>query len=41
MDAGETNTSGLKPDGTVVAVGVNDYGECSVTDRTDIKTDVT
>ncbi len=34
--AGADHTLGLRSDGTVVAVGGNEYGECSVTDWTDI-----
>ena len=36
MSAGSTHTVGLKSDGTVVAVGNNDYGQCNVSDWTDI-----
>ena len=28
--AGYTHTVGLRADGTVVAVGYNDYGQCNV-----------
>ena len=35
--AGSHHTVGLKSDGTVVAVGLNNYGQCDVTDWTDIK----
>ncbi len=34
--AGAWNTLGLRPDGTVVAVGYNSYGQCNVGNWTDI-----
>ena len=36
VSAGEYHTIGLKADGTVVAVGNNDCGQCNVSDWTDI-----
>ena len=36
ISAGSNHTVGLKVDGTVVAVGDNDYGQCDVEDWTDI-----
>ena len=36
VSAGSNNTVGLKSDGTVVAVGYNKYGQCDVSDWTDI-----
>ena len=36
VSAGHSHTVGLKSDGTVVAVGDNDYGQCDVSDWTDI-----
>jgi len=36
VSAGTNHTVGLKLDGTVVAVGDNDYGQCNVSDWTDI-----
>lgn len=36
IEAGGTHAVGLKADGTVVAVGRNDHGECDVEDWTDI-----
>ena len=36
ISAGCTYTVGLKSDGTVVAVGANDYGQCNVSGWTDI-----
>ena len=37
VSAGSRHTVGLKSDGTVVAVGFNIYGQCDVSDWTDIK----
>lgn len=37
ISAGYQHTVGLKADGTVVAVGDNDYGQCDVSDWTEIK----
>ena len=34
--AGSSHTIGLKADGRVVAVGNNNYGQCNVTDWTNI-----
>ena len=34
--AGDSHTVGLKADGTVVAVGVNSYGQCYVSEWTNI-----
>jgi len=34
--AGEYNTAGLRRDGTVVACGLNEDGQCDVQDWTDI-----
>ena len=34
--AGTNHTIGLKSDGTVVAVGWNEYGQCNVSDWRDI-----
>ena len=36
ISAGSDSTVGLKADGTVVAVGDNEYGQCDVSDWTDI-----
>ena len=36
IDAGRAHTIGLKTDGTVVAVGYNNHGQCNVSDWTDI-----
>ena len=36
VSAGTCHTVGLKSDGTVVAVGDNNYGQCDVDDWTDI-----
>ncbi len=36
ISAGNSHTVGLKTDGTVVAVGHNDYGQCDVNSWTDI-----
>lgn len=36
VSAGDYHTVGLKSDGTVVAVGSNDYGECNVSEWKDI-----
>ena len=36
VSAGGNHTVGLKSDGTVVAVGANEYGQCDVADWTDI-----
>ena len=36
VSAGNDHTVGLKSDGTVVAVGDNDDGQCEVADWTDI-----
>ncbi len=36
LSAGFWHTVGLKPDGTVVAVGYNEYGQCNVDSWTDI-----
>ena len=36
ISAGSKHTVGLKSDGTVVAIGNNDYGQCEVEDWTDI-----
>ena len=36
ISAGDAHTVGLKPDGTVVAVGWNNYGQCDVSEWTDI-----
>ena len=36
MAAGTDHTIGLRSDGTVVAVGHNDYGQCAVSGWTDI-----
>ena len=36
ISAGSFNTVGLKVDGTVAAVGSNEYGQCDVSDWTDI-----
>ena len=38
VSAGSYHTVGLKSDGTVVAAGENDYGQCDVQDWTDIVT---
>ena len=36
VSAGQSHTVGLKTDGTVVAVGDNDHGQCDVSNWTDI-----
>ena len=36
VSAGYYHSVGLKADGTVVAVGHNEYGQCNVSDWTDI-----
>ena len=36
IDGGDEHTVGLKEDGTVVAVGDNEHGQCDVSDWTDI-----
>lgn len=36
VSAGLYHTVGLKPDGTVVAVGANNYGQCNVSEWQDI-----
>ena len=36
VSAGDSHTVGLKADGTVVAVGDNDHGQCNVDRWTDI-----
>lgn len=36
VSTGDAHTIGLKSDGTVIAVGYNKYGECDVTEWTDI-----
>ena len=36
ISVGSNHTVGLKADGTVVAVGYNKYGQCEVSDWTDI-----
>lgn len=36
VSAGDNHTVGLKADGTVVAVGKNEDGQCNVSDWTDI-----
>ena len=37
ISAGAKHTVGLKADGTVITVGSNDYGQCNVSDWSDIK----
>ena len=36
VSAGGSHTIGLKSDGTVVAVGYNEYGQCDLSNWTDI-----
>ena len=37
IDTSSFHTIGLKADGTIVAKGWNDYGQCNVSDWKDIK----